>query len=174
MELRALGLLVVVLVLLVAAGCRGAPRSAYTVLGSVREAVEHPDAERIAFTGEVQAALLGRHTWRERGGSTYAPRAGEPDPNAMWVVPVADPGQPLGPEVTLWLTPSAHVRGDDDPGPWLERVRAEVDGQAVRTRIRGRARDQGAGWASAIADAEARHGLRSHPDAAVAIWPPKD
>jgi len=162
----------VALIVLIGIGaCVGRTKQVQT-LESVTEAPNHPKADRFAFTGEAKTQVLGKSTWKSNSDMRTP---GQGVMQAMWVVPVSDPGSELGDSVTMWVTASFPVKHADDPEPWLQRLRDEFDGHPQELPAQVRAGEgRNSGWEKAIVMAERSYGLKSHPQAPVVTWPPLD
>ncbi|MCB9674502.1 MAG: hypothetical protein H6737_05255 [Alphaproteobacteria bacterium] len=131
-------------------------------LGSVAEAVDHPDAERLALTAVSVKGLQGIALVDTPEG-----------PREAWVLPVRDVHGELGSEVSLWVTPPQLQEVGVKPEIWISRLEDRFDDHAgtwaVGTRIQPAASDP---IALAVRDAESRHGLKAVPGAAVLVFPP--
>ncbi|MEZ4318767.1 MAG: hypothetical protein R3F61_14735 [Myxococcota bacterium] len=125
-------------------------------LGSVTEVVRHPEAERFALTAESVQGSVGT-----------AVIAGPGDGQVIWVVPVSDVREPLQAPVNVWLTPSEPYPAGTDPEVWLSRLRDRFDDVSSTRVVAGRVDGSDAPISRAVRDAEARHGLRSAPNAPV-------
>lgn len=148
-------------------------------LRSVREAVSHPEAESFIFTGTAMTRYMGAYTWRNPAYRRPFGSEGNPDPFAIWVVPVADvSGDDAGP-VAMWVTlviPGRNIRNlEDRPANWFEMLRTAFNGKEVKAKVMVRAGEgRGSGWEKAVRNAETKHGLKSDPLAPVVAWPPPE
>lgn len=148
-------------------------------VGSVKDAVNYRHAESFLFTGIAETEHLGIYTWRNPAFKRPFGSDGEPDPFAIWVVPVVDQSVSGSGIVYLWATlvmPGANNRNDEKiRGEWLDTLRSSLNGKEVEARVMVRAGDErGSGWEKAIRNAELKHGLKSHPLAPVVAWPPPE
>lgn len=150
----------------------GARSMGPTELARVSDAPAATEATALTLTAVSVPELRGVGTF-----STRNPRAvGVPDApaNQMWVVPLVDPGESIRGPVAAWVTSPQHASAGDSPDPWLERLKRELDGQRVTLKVATRAREaaeRGSGWGAAIADAEARFGVKSATEAPVLFFP---
>lgn len=139
------------------------------VLSNVQMAPTHPNAANFSFTGYSHPSQLGVYTWTTNSRSPHH-TGGQ---HAKWVVPVSDRKGQIGAPVSMWVTPSFHVKAGNNPEEWLERLQAEFDGQPqVKLPMRVRAGEgRGSGWEHAVSAAEVEYGIKSHPLAPIVAWP---
>lgn len=156
------------LILTTLMACEAAP----TALRTVADAPQATDARAMTLTAESVGDQRGiaEHVSRH-------PRAvGTPEPQRqeIWVLPLTDPGQPLGAEVSAWVTHPGFKGAGESPEAWRAELAAGLDGRRVTLKVAVRQGDRNfadSGWGRAIADAEAKHGLRSRPRAPVLFFP---
>lgn len=172
MMIRFLGLFLVVV--LVLSACR-AFRPKPVVLQRVSDAPAHTTAQSFTLTARSVREVRGVGSWTTRHERSVG--TGEVGTHEMWVVPLVDPGSPLGGEVFAWVTPSSPIQGGQSPEAWFAQLASELDDHTVTVKVAARAawaKANNAGWGRAIADAEARYHLTSDPNAPVLFFPPPD
>jgi len=160
-------------------GC-SLPSPTPTVLAKVEDAKAFKRGDWIEFTGVSVTTVMGEHRWRHRGGNAYQPNPNNPHPQAMWVVPVINPGDSAPKDVHMWVAaPHEWTRHYQKPGPWFAKLKADFDGKLIQKNLLGSAggpstwTSASPSWEKAIKDVITRTGLTTPPDAAVVLWPPK-
>lgn len=156
---------------LLAAGC-SLPSLAPVPIASVADAPAHPEARSFSLTAQSVPSVRGVGTWSIR----HSRSVGTNDLNSfeVWVVPLVDPGAALNGPVTAWVTPPENQPAGTSAEPWLAELAAGLDGKPVTLKVAARAADarkRDASWGKAIADAETRLGVQSHPDAPILFFP---
>lgn len=154
------------LTLLVAAlACAGGGRPDPVELRSIAEAVEHPDAEYLAFTARHSVEHMGSHEAKVYG-SRRTSGTGRGRVSRTWIVPLVEADGTGHDPVVAWVHWNEPDGGSPEEG--LRRLREEVDGKRVAMLAVYRAEEalkKRPAWGHALADALERHGLETHPQA---------
>ncbi len=153
------------LILTALAACKPAPAE----LATLADASGATSADAMTLTAESVGEKRGiaEHVARH-------PRGGGPIRSEIWVLPLTDPGQPLGAEVSAWVTHPGFKDAGESPDAWRAELAAGLDGRRVTLKVAVRQGDRNfadSGWGRAIADAEAKHGLKSRSQAPVLFFP---
>lgn len=159
--------------LLAALTACGLPDLKPVELARVTDAPAATGARALTLTATSVPARLGTGRYdrprHPRGGSADPPPQAE-----LWVVPLVDPGQTLGDTVSAWVAPPEAVDAGAGAEAWLAELARGLDGQRLTLKIAVRQGDRNfseSAWGRAVADAEARHGLRSAERAPVLFFP---
>jgi len=136
--------------------CWGCAASAVPI-GTVRSAPDFPAAERFAMTGVSVPSIRGE---------------AEAEGGDVWVIPVVDPDAEVSDPVYLWVAPPFPQPDGVSPEIWLSRISDGFDRRARTLEVVGQAGDSSP-YSRAIADAESRFSVSSHPLAPVLIYPPR-
>ncbi|NCG19468.1 MAG: hypothetical protein GWP91_10710 [Rhodobacterales bacterium] len=143
------------------------PPSGTVAIQTVAEGVEHPDTKYLTLTAESKTEFRGISQSIARN-----PRGFRGTTHEIWIVPIVDPGAPMGDEVMAWVTLLGSQDEGADPSDWFAILNHEFDGKTHTLKVIGTpTRSETSGWVKAIHDAEAKHGLRSHPDAPIFFFP---
>lgn len=141
-------------------------------LARVADAPQATSARAMTLTAQSVREVRGVGQLKTRHPRAVGVK--EPIVHEMWVVPLVDPGEPLGPQVAAWVTPLDLRADGESPDAWFARLASELDGKRVTLKVASRAaeaRKSESGWGKAITDAEARFGVQSHPEAPVLFFP---
>ena len=143
------------------------PPSGTVAIQTVAEGVQHPDTKYLTLTAESKTEFRGISQSIGRNPRGYSGTTFE-----IWVVPIVDPGAPMGPEVMAWVTLLGSQDEGADPTEWFTLLHQEFDGKTHTLKVISTpTRGENSEWIKAIRDAEAKHNLRSHPDAPVFFFP---
>ena len=163
------------------AGCT-LPSPKPNVVSKVEDTRGFERGQHIEFTGVAVTSIMGEHRWRHRGGNSYVPDPSKPHPQAIWVVPVVNPGDAVPQkEVQMWVAaPHSWTKLYQKPQPWFDKLKADFDNKTIQENILGTAggpstwTKSSASWEKAIQDVTTRTGLTTPADAVVVMWPPKE
>lgn len=154
-----------------AAAC-GHPAGPSVALAHVADAPQETTAKALTLTARSVRDVRGVGRWSTRNPRSVGVK--EASIHEMWVVPLIDPGAALGTQVYAWVTPSAPIADGATPDAWFAQLASELDDHTLTLKVATRAseaRRTDSGWGKALADAETRLGVASHPDAPVLFFP---
>ena len=139
----------------------------------IEQAITIPEGHEAAFTAQHLPAFRGT---RHRTIHPKPSATGGPNHRETWVVPLVDPGASIGSDgvVHAWLKHPRTVDRGTSPNRWLQELEERFDGkpQVLKVVLKAGTRESRKdSFLLAITDAEDRHGLTSHPDAPVFIFP---
>ena len=143
------------------------------VLQKLSDQLKYPKAKHFTLSADVHPAKRGESTLK---GLRHPRAVGTPDDGVQrhtWVLPLTDPGAPLGAEVQAWVTPSKWIE-KNEVDDWAHAVEVALTQGPVTWPVRARAGvPPSSASTRAVEAAERLHGLSSAEGAPIFSFTPE-